>query len=162
MPGFVHPTIATGSMISPALLFLLFFVGAPLLELYLLIEVGSEIGAVPTIALSIFTAVLGGMLVRMQGFAVLFRAQSQMANKEVPALELMEAAMLLLVGLALLLPGFITDAIGFLLLVPPLRRWLVVRWLKARGNLQPAPGAAQPGPESRADRIIEGEYRRED
>ena len=108
-------------MLNPAILFLLFFVGAPLVELYLLIEVGSQIGALPTIALSVFTAVLGGMLVRMQGFAVLFRAQSQMANKEIPALELMEGAMLLLVGLALLLPGFITDAIGFLLLLPPTR-----------------------------------------
>lgn len=148
-------------MISPVLLFLLFFVGAPLVELYLLIEVGSEIGAIPTIALSIFTAMLGGYLVRMQGFAVLFRAQSQMANQEVPALELMEGAMLLLVGLALLLPGFITDAIGFLLLIPPLRRWLVVRWLKSRGTLTPAPGA-RPAPETRSERVIEGEYRRED
>jgi len=148
-------------MLNPAILFLLFFVGAPLVELYLLIEVGSQIGALPTIALSVFTAVLGGLLVRMQGFAVLFRAQSQMANKEIPALELMEGAMLLLVGLALLLPGFITDAIGFLLLIPPLRRWLIVRWLKARGTLQPAPGT-HPGPETRPDRIIDGEYRRED
>ena len=148
-------------MLNPAILFLLFFVGAPLVELYLLIEVGSVIGAVPTIALSVFTAVLGGMLVRMQGFAVLFRAQSQMANKEIPALELMEGAMLLLVGLALLLPGFITDAIGFLLLIPPLRRWLIVRWLKARGTLQPAPGAQREA-ETRSERIIEGEYRRED
>jgi UPF0716 protein FxsA len=148
-------------MINPLLLFLLFFVGAPLVELYLLIEVGSEIGALPTIALSIFTAVLGGTLVRMQGFAVLFRAQSQMANKEVPALELMEGVVLLLVGLALLLPGFITDAIGFLLLIPPLRRWLIVRWLKSRGTLQPVPGASNP-PETRSDRVIEGDYKRED
>jgi UPF0716 protein FxsA len=148
-------------MISPVFLFLLFFVGAPLVELYLLIEVGSEIGAVPTIALSIFTAMLGGYLVRMQGFAVLFRAQSQMANKEVPALELMEGVMLLVVGLALLLPGFITDAIGFLLLIPPLRRWLIVRWLKSRGTLQPAPGPSG-RPETRSERIIEGEYRRDD
>jgi len=148
-------------MISPLFLFLLFFVAAPLVELYLLIEVGSEIGAVPTIALSVFTAILGGALVRMQGFAVLFRAQSQMANEEVPAIELLEGALLLVVGLALLLPGFITDAIGFLLLIPPLRRGLVVRWLKARGTLSPAP-AARPGPETRSDRVIEGEYRRDE
>jgi len=148
-------------MINPLVVFLLFFVGAPLVELYLLIEVGSEIGAVPTIALSVFTAMLGGYLVRMQGFAVLFRAQSQMANKEVPAIELMEGVMLLIVGLALLLPGFITDAIGFLLLIPPLRRWLIVRWLKSRGTLRPATGQ-KPGPETRADHVIEGEYRRED
>jgi UPF0716 protein FxsA len=148
-------------MLNPAILFLLIFVGAPLVELYLLIEVGSVIGALPTIALSVFTAVLGGMLVRMQGFAVLFRAQSQMANKELPAIELLEGVVLLLVGLALLLPGFITDAVGFLLLIPALRRWLILRWLKARGTLQPAPGA-QPQAETRSERIIEGEYRRED
>lgn len=149
-------------MTSPALIFLLIFVGAPLVELYLLIEVGSVIGAMPTIALSVFTAALGGLLVRMQGFAVLFRAQAQMAEREVPALELLEGALLLLVGLALLLPGFITDAVGFLLLIPPLRRWLIVRWLKSRGTLRPAPRTPDQPPESRADRIIEGDYRRED
>jgi len=151
----------TVPMFNPLFIFLLVFVGAPLVELYLLIEVGSEIGAIPTIALSIFTAVLGGLLVRMQGFAVLFRAQSQMANKELPALELMEGALLLLVGLALMLPGFITDAAGFLLLIPPLRRWLVVRWLKSRGTLRPAPGAVREA-ETRGERIIEGEYRRDE
>jgi UPF0716 protein FxsA len=149
------------AMISPVLLFLLIFVGAPLLELYLLIEVGGVIGAIPTIALSVFTAVLGGVLVRMQGFAMLFRIQSQIAGGELPAVELLEGALLLLVGLALLLPGFITDAVGFLLLIPALRRWLIVRWLKARGTLRPPPGSAGQA-ETRTDRIIEGEYRRED
>ena len=141
------------------LVFLLIFVGAPLIELYLLIEVGSEIGAIPTIGLSLFTAALGGWLVRMQGFEVLFRAQSQMGKREVPALELIEGALLLLVGFALLLPGFITDAIGFLLLIPPLRRGLILRWLRSRGKLEPARDVA---PEQRADHIIEGDFRRED
>lgn len=148
-------------MPNPALIFLLIFVAAPLVELYLLIEVGSVIGAIPTIALSVFTAVLGGFLVRMQGFAVLFRARSQVAGREVPALELLEGAVLLLVGLALLLPGFITDAVGFVLLIPPLRRSLILRWLKSRGTLRPAEGPPRP-PEDRADRIIEGDFRRED
>ena len=147
-------------MSNPALLFLLIFIGAPLIELYFLIEVGSVIGALPTIALSVFTAVLGGLLVRMQGFAILFRAQSQLANREVPAFELLEGALLLLVGFALMLPGFITDAVGFLLLIPPLRRWLILRWLKNRGMLQP--GERPVAPQRRADRIIEGEYRRDD
>lgn len=149
-------------MFSPLLVFLLIFVGAPLVELYLLIEVGSAIGAVPTIALSLFTAALGGLLVRMQGFTVLFRAQSALGHRELPALELLEGALLLLVGLALLLPGFITDAVGFLLLIPPLRRWLIVNWLKSRGNLQPPPGPPPAGEERRPDRIIEGDYKRED
>ena len=146
----------------PFLVFLLIFVGAPLLELYLLIEVGGEIGAVPTIALSLLTAAIGGWLVRVQGFSVLFRAQSQMANRELPALELVEGVVLLLVGVALLLPGFITDAIGFLLLIPPLRKALVVGWLKRRGNLQPGPPRDAPPGQSRSDRVIEGDYRRED
>lgn len=148
-------------MSSPALIFLLIFVGAPLLELYLLIEVGSVIGALPTIALSIFTAVLGGLLVRIQGFGVLFRVQTALERREVPALELLEGAMLLLTGVALLLPGFITDAVGFLLLIPPLRRWIILRWLQARGRLEPAAGD-RGAPQSRPDRIIEGDYRRDD
>jgi UPF0716 protein FxsA len=149
-------------MLSPALVFLVIFVGAPLVELYLLIEVGSVIGALPTIALSLFTAALGGALVRMQGFGVLFRVQAALDRREVPALELIEGALLLLAGLALLLPGFITDAVGFLLLVPPLRRWLILRWLKSRGTLRPAPGPAPGDAETRSDRILEGDYRRED
>jgi UPF0716 protein FxsA len=148
-------------MLSPGLLLLLVFVAAPLIELYLLIEVGSVIGALPTIALSIFTALLGGALVRVQGFRVLFRAQSSLEKREVPAFELLEGALLLLVGLALLLPGFVTDAIGFLLLVPPLRRRLIVRWLAARGSLGPAEPPHK-GHGSRSDRILEGDYRRED
>ena len=137
------------------------FVAAPLIELYLLIEVGSEIGALPTILLSIFTAVLGGALVRMQGLAVLFRAQAQMANREVPAFELLEGVLLVLAGLMLLLPGFVTDTLGFLLLLPSLRRWLILRWLAARVDLQPAPGENRRSP-VHPDRVIEGDYKRED
>ncbi|MCB1802887.1 MAG: FxsA family protein [Gammaproteobacteria bacterium] len=145
----------------PLLIFLVIFVGAPLIELYLLIEVGSVIGALPTIALSLFTAALGGWLVRMQGFAVLFRAQSAMAEREIPAIELLEGAVLLLTGLALLLPGFITDAIGFLLLIPPLRRALIVRWLKSRGTLRPGDVHVHHA-ETRSEHFIEGDYKRED
>lgn len=146
-------------MINPLFVFLLIFVGAPLLELYVLIEVGGEIGALPTILLSIFTALLGGALVRFQGFSVLFRAQSQMAQQEVPAIEMLEGAVLLLVGLALLLPGFITDAIGFLLLVTPIRRAMIIGFMRRRGVMRPGtprhPGEPPSG-------YIEGEYRRDD
>jgi UPF0716 protein FxsA len=147
-------------MLSPGLLLLLVFVAAPLIELYLLIEVGSVIGALPTIALSILTALLGGALVRLQGFRVLFRAQAALEKREVPAFELLEGALLLLVGMALLLPGFVTDAVGFLLLIPPLRRRLILRLLVARGGLKPAGPPDQGG--TRSDRVLEGEYRRED
>ncbi len=147
-------------MIHPLLLFLAIFVIAPLVELYVLIEVGARIGAFSTIALSVFTAVLGGWLVRLQGFAVLYRVQSAMARGEPPALELLEGALLLLTGLALLLPGFITDAVGFALLIPPLRRTLVLWYLRRQGMLRP--GGRQPPPGAPPGGYIEGDFRRDD
>jgi len=147
-------------MFNPLLIFLILFVGAPLVELYVLIEVGSEIGALPTIALSIFTAVLGGLLVRLQGFSVLFRAQELMARGEAPAIEMMEGAMLLVVGFALLLPGFITDAVGFLLLITPIRRAVIIWVLRSRGILRP--GQAPPQKDGQPRGYIEGEYHRDD
>jgi UPF0716 protein FxsA len=144
---------------SGLLIFLLLFVGAPLIELYVLIEVGSGIGALPTILLSIFTAVLGGWLVRYQGLSVLFRVRNMLDAGETPALELLEGAVLLVTGLLLLLPGFITDAFGFVMLIPPVRRLMIVRLLRRRGVLRP--GAGSPGPDPNKG-YIEGEYRRED
>jgi UPF0716 protein FxsA len=135
-------------------LFLLLFVGIPLVELYLLIEVGSEIGAIPTIALSIFTAILGSLLVRLQGFSVLLRVRTLMARGETPALEVLNGALLLIAGLMLLLPGFLTDSLGFLLLIPPLRKALILRFVR----LVPDGSAPTDGP---APRVIEGEFRRE-
>jgi UPF0716 protein FxsA len=135
-------------------LFFLLFAGVPLLELYLLIQVGSEIGALPTIALSILTAVIGTVLVRVQGFSVLLRVRELLDRGELPALEVLDGALLLIAGLLLLLPGFITDALGFLLLLPPLRRFLILRFVRVV-PVRPRPTAG-PGP-----RVIEGEFRRE-
>lgn len=136
------------------ILFLLLFVGVPLIELYLLIQVGGEIGAFPTIGLSILTAVIGAALVRHQGFAVLARVHAAAQRGEAPALPMLEGALLLVAGLMLLLPGFLTDALGFLLLVPPVRQRLIRRFVQVM----------PPRPPSRPDaqRVIEGEYRRHD
>ena len=111
-------------------LFLLLFVGVPLIELYLLIQVGSEIGALSTIALSVFTAILGSLLVRVQGFSVLLRVRTLLDHGETPALEVLDGALLLIAGLMLLLPGFLTDGLGFLLLIPPVRQWLIRRFVQ--------------------------------
>ncbi len=146
-------------MIHPLLLFLAIFVIAPLVELYVLIEVGAHIGAFSTIALSVFTAVLGGWLVRLQGFVVLHRVRGAMVCGEVPALEVLEGAMLLLTGLALLLPGFITDTVGFVLLIPPLRRALILWYLGRNGTLRPGPPSQGP---SVSGGFIEGDFRRDD
>jgi UPF0716 protein FxsA len=148
---------------NPLLIFLILFVGVPLVELYFLIEVGSEIGAISTIALTIFTAVLGGMLVRMQGFATALRVRDALEREEVPAIEMMEGAILLVTGLMLLLPGFITDAIGFLLLVPPVRQALLLRYLRSAGVMQTsAPRDAGTEGAHRQAKVIEGEYHRVD
>ncbi|MEA3278324.1 MAG: FxsA family protein [Pseudomonadota bacterium] len=136
------------------IVFFLFFVGIPLLELYLLIQVGAEIGALPTIGLTILTAIIGGFLVRLQGFSVLMRVRDAVDRGEVPALEMLDGALLLAAGLVLLLPGFFTDAVGFLLLVPALRRLLIARFV--RFVPQSPPGRDHTGP-----RVIEGEYRRD-
>jgi UPF0716 protein FxsA len=135
-------------------LFFLLFVGVPLVELYLLIQVGSEIGALPTIALSILTAVIGTFLVRVQGFSVLLRVRDMLDRGEAPAIEVLDGALLLIAGLMLLLPGFITDALGFLLLIPPLRRQLILRFVRVV-PVHPRPEHGS-GP-----RVIEGEFRRE-
>ncbi|MGB5831874.1 MAG: FxsA family protein [Thiohalocapsa sp.] len=139
------------------LLFLLIFVAAPLIELFFLIQVGSVIGALPTIALSILTAVIGGALVRMQGLAVLMRVREMLDRNETPALELLDGAVLLVCGFALLLPGFVTDAVGFLLLIPPLRHALIKRYIQVV-PVRPHPGRGG----SDHPRVIEGEYRRDD
>lgn len=137
--------------------FLLLVIGLPLIEIYLMIEVGSEIGALATIGLTILTALIGTWLVRLQGFGVLARVRELMRHDEVPALELMDGALILVAGLFLLLPGFLTDAAGFLLLVPPVRRWMI------RHSVRIVPvHSAHPADGRREPRVIEGRYRRED
>ncbi|MEW8513194.1 MAG: FxsA family protein [Candidatus Thiodiazotropha sp.] len=144
---------------NPLLIFLLLFVGVPLVELYFLIKVGSEIGAFPTIFLTIFTALLGGWMVRAQGFATLTRVRGTMDRGEVPAFEMLEGAVLLICGLLLLLPGLVTDVVGFVFLVPPIRRWLLAVGLRQGGVMGPVESAPDG---SRERPVIEGEFKRED
>lgn len=108
------------------LLLLLFIV--PLIEVALFIEVGSIIGVWPTIASVILTAVLGSYLLRRQGLAALRDVQSRLAAGVNPGRLLADGAMLIVAGVFLLTPGFLTDAIGLLLLVPPVRAWLFKRF----------------------------------
>ena len=147
---------------NPLLIFLLLFVGIPLTELYFLIKVGSQIGAFPTIFLTIFTALLGGYMVRRQGFSTLMKVRGMVDRGEVPAIEMMEGAVLLVCGLLLLLPGFITDAVGFIFLVPPIRLWLLSAGLQGSGIMRPGgPPGAGPDQTRRPD-VIEGEFKREE
>lgn len=106
---------------------LLLFIGIPLLEIYFLIEVGDVIGAFPTVLAVVFTAVLGVGLIRIQGFSTLQKAQNSMNQGKLPAIEMFEGVMLLFAAICLLIPGFFTDSIGFILLIPPLRTLLATK-----------------------------------
>ncbi|MGD8567702.1 MAG: FxsA family protein [Gammaproteobacteria bacterium] len=148
-----------------AILLALFFI-IPLVEIYLLIEIGSVIGSFPTIFLVVFTAVLGVWLLRVQGFSTLRRVQQTAAQGGIPAIEMLEGAMLLVAGALLLTPGFFTDTLGFLCLVPPLRRTMAI-WFFQRIFRFPKPpggGGYDGGGNRHRHRpdVIEGDYRRDD
>jgi UPF0716 protein FxsA len=150
-------------MFSFRFLFLL-FVLVPFVEIYLLIKIGSVIGAPWTIFFVVLTAVIGAWLVRIQGLATLFRVQSSLRNGSLPAMELIEGAFLLLAGALLLTPGFFTDAVGFALLTPPLRR-AVARHLVENGVIRAAGGSVRDRHGRGAagsGTTIEGEFRRVD
>jgi UPF0716 protein FxsA len=142
------------------ILFIL-FLSIPLLEIYLLIKVGGAIGAWPTVLLVIFTAMLGAFLLRLQGLVTLNKVQLAMARGELPTLAMLEGVVLLLCGVLLLTPGFFTDALGFLGLVPPLRQGLI-RWLLSHGVVNTMGGAYNRHHPHDAPRTLDGEYRRED
>ncbi|MDQ6957089.1 MAG: FxsA family protein [Mariprofundaceae bacterium] len=110
------------------------FIAVPLLELYVLIEVGSGIGGIATIALCLFTAALGGLLIRIQGIKTLLSAQQQMTQGALPAEHALHGIFLAIAGLLLFLPGFITDTLGFLLLIPAIRVLLMKRAISFSPN----------------------------
>lgn len=141
------------------LLFIVFLV-VPLVEIWLLIEVGSVIGAIWTVILVVLTAIIGAALVRAQGLATLSRAQAQLRAGELPAVEMFEGVALIVAGALLLTPGFFTDAVGFTLLVPPLRRWLI-RTVMQRRFIQPTPSPGTTVPGDRR-RTLDGEFNRVD
>jgi len=101
------------------------FLIVPVLEIYLLIEVGQVIGALWTAFLVVLTAVIGVRLLKIQGISTLTRAQNKMQSGQPPAQEMLEGIGLILAGAFLLTPGFFTDTVGFILLFPPTRIWLV-------------------------------------
>ena len=104
-----------------ALLLVLLFIILPVAEIYVIIKVGEAIGVLPTVALLILDGFLGAFLLRHQGRAVWRRFNEALAAGKVPAREVFDGAMVIVGGAFLLAPGFITDVIGLLLLIPPSR-----------------------------------------
>ncbi|MBC3765701.1 FxsA family protein [Neptunicella marina] len=101
-------------------LFLLFAI-MPIIEISLLVNVGEQIGGWNTVAIVILTAILGSYLVRQQGLATLFQAQTKMRSGQLPGQEMAEGLLLVIAGVLLVTPGFITDAFGLLLCLPVTR-----------------------------------------
>lgn len=131
----------------------------PFLEIYLLLAVGGIIGALPTIFLVVFTAVLGAWLLRQQGFATFQRFQASLAAGTIPAYEMIEGPIILVGGALLLTPGFITDVLGFACLIPQLRRKIAQYVIE--NHFVQAGGHFHPGNPAEKD-VLEGEYRKDE
>jgi len=114
-----------------AAVLVLVFLVVPLAELYVIIQVGSAIGALNTVALLLLMGLAGGWLMKREGLGVLRRVQSQLAQGRAPGTELVDGFLILFGGALMLSPGFLTDALGLALLVPPARA-LVRRALTRR------------------------------
>jgi len=103
------------------LILLIAMIGVPILEIIVFIEAGGYLGLWPTVGAVILTAIVGSALLRHQGLSTLARAQENMAAGKVPVTEVFDGLCILIGGALLLTPGFITDAVGFSLLIPPVR-----------------------------------------
>lgn len=137
-----------------------FFIAIPIIEIYLLLQVGGLIGVLPTIALVILTAVVGVNLLRAQGFQTMARFQQEVSSGQLPAATMMEGVALLFGGALLLTPGFMTDTIGFLCLIPFTRKTLIY-WLLKRVPMQAGFSmhtGPQQAPRPADEDIIEGEF----
>ena len=104
-----------------ALVLLSLFIGVPFLEILTFVEVGGRIGGLATVGATMVTAVIGAALFRYQGMSTLARAQTSLAEERMPLEEVVGGLGLLLAAICLFIPGFVTDTIGFLLFVPPVR-----------------------------------------
>ena len=102
--------------------FLLLLITIPILEIYLFIKIGSQIGALKTILLIFLTAFFGIIYARYEGFNTLKAAMSQMVKNELPIYEIISGAALAFAAFLLILPGFATDFLGLLIIFPPTRR----------------------------------------
>tara|TARA_B100000579_G_scaffold396210_1_gene374805 strand:+ start:1765 stop:2160 length:396 start_codon:yes stop_codon:yes gene_type:complete len=115
--------------------FLLAFTIIPIIEIYLLIEIGSILGTLTTVILIIITGFFGTFLARMQGLQTLYQIQESLREGRMPSGELLDALLIALAGLVLLTPGFLTDSAGFLLLLPKTRNY-IKHWLRQQIELR--------------------------
>ena len=122
----------------------------PLIEIYLFIQIGAQIGAFNTILIILLTAVIGIYFVRLQGLSTLKSGVTQLYKNQIPVYEMMSGAALAFAALLLIIPGFATDVIGFLLILPITRR-LIFKYLGRKYKKEKV-----------KDDLIEGEYEDKD
>ena len=104
---------------------ILFIIGIPAIEIYLMIKVGGEIGALNTILLIFFTAIAGVYFAKMAGLSTLRSGFNQLVKNEIPIYEIISGAALAFAALLLIIPGFLTDIVGFLLIIPVTRKFFI-------------------------------------
>ena len=104
---------------------LILIIAIPVIEIYLFIKIGSQIGALTTISLIFFTAFVGVLYARYEGFNTLKSGMSQMIKNELPIYEIVSGAALAFAAFLLILPGFATDTLGLLIIFPPTRKFLL-------------------------------------
>lgn len=138
-------------------------VAVPIIEIGVFIQVGGVIGVGATLAIVVLTAIAGTVLLRRQGLATLQRAQQKLSSEELPLAELFDGACILFAGALLLTPGFVTDAVGLLLMVPPVRATIGKHlWNMLREHVVVSGGPGGPGGGFRrghGDGVIDGEFR---
>lgn len=145
---------------------LLLFILIPIAEIMLLLKVSQFIGAWTTVGLVLLTAFLGINLLKRQGLSTLSRFQQRLQSGQIPAQEMVEGMLIAFSGALLLTPGFITDAIGFTCLIPPVRALIAKRILRSGGGFIMGGFSSQAGfgqPRSPFDKgeTIDGEFRDE-
>ena len=161
------------------LVLLILMIGVPILEIAVFIQAGEAFGLWPTLGAVILTAVIGSAMLRHQGLSILARAQKSLAAGEAPIAEVFDGVCLVVGGALLLTPGFVTDTVGFLLLVPAIRRyarnwflWYLASsgrvhvWTSGQGPAPgggPSPGNAgpggrSPGGKSSGGTVIDGDF----
>jgi UPF0716 protein FxsA len=138
------------------------FIALPLAELYVILKVGDAIGAVWTILLLAADSVLGSLLLRAQGRSVWRRFNNALAEGKMPHREVIDGVLVIFGGAFLITPGFITDIVGLLLLIPPTRALIRSRVVRRLGRRLVVGVAGRPGPRRRRDYDVEGSAREYD
>lgn len=141
---------------------LVVFVAVPMIEIALFIQIGGLIGLWPTLGIVVLTAIVGTTLMRIQGLAALGRLRSRLETGQDPVGPIADGALILIAGMLLLTPGFFTDTVGLLLLVPAVRA-LLIRELAARISVRAASVSAGAAHYEHSERprgpdTIEAEY----